>query len=127
VTGRVLVTVRCRRKGHVLAELSAGVYGQRVLRMHHHSVLSIERDGQVRQVRLPPGLAGGPPLTWEETLSGPRDTSNGPYEPWPVTDPDGIAIYPVACACGRPHLVSVADLAAAAASGEPVVIAAPMR
>jgi hypothetical protein len=111
--GRVLVTVRCRRKGHVLAELAATGEGGRVLRMRHHAVLLIGEDGRVRQQ---PGVHGGDPL-WHSL-------------PWPP--PGGAAAYPeyfltVSCACGAPYVVNAADLEAASVNSVTAVIADPMR
>jgi hypothetical protein len=109
VISRVLVTVGCRRKGHVLAELAVTGEGQRVLRMRHHAVLLISEDGHVQQQRLPPGVPSGGGLwhshDWED-----RSVS-----------------YPVTCACRRPHLVVVADIEAADTTGKPRVTADPMR
>jgi hypothetical protein len=102
-----LVTVRCRRKGHVLAELAATGDGHRVLRMRHHAILHITADGQVGQQ---PGVPG--PGLWH-------------LSDWEARD--SAASYPVACACRRVHLVSVADVEAATAAGQPSVAAAPMR
>jgi hypothetical protein len=107
VSGRVLVTVRCRRKGHVLAELAAGGDGRRVLRMRHHAVLMIDEDGRVHQQPRRPGVPSGGGL-WHSA-------------DWETREPG----YPVTCPCLRPYLVSTADIEAA--MPETTVIAAPMR
>jgi len=107
VISRVLVTVGCRRKGHVLAELAVTAQGQRVLRMRHHTVLLIDEEGRVN----PGNRAPGEPLwhlcDWETRNSA--------------------ASCPVACACRRVYLVSVADIEAADAVGKSWVTADPMR
>jgi hypothetical protein len=116
MTGRVLVTVRCRRKGHVLAELAVTGDGQRVLRVCHHLVLLIDEDGQVK----PGNRVPGPPLwhshDWEARAAN--------LVTVPHSAPPG---FPASCACKRPHLVSAADIEAAVVAGEPVVITGPMR
>jgi hypothetical protein len=109
VSGRVLVTVRCRRKGHVVAELAVTGEGRRFLRMRHHAVLLIAEDGSVRQQPQPSGVPSGGGL-WHE----------GDWE-------TRAASYPVTCACRRPCLVRTADIEAACAAGKSTVVAGPMR
>ena len=109
MTGRVLVTVRCPRKGHVLAELAPGGDGRRVLRMRHHAVLLIAEDGSVAQQHLPPGTPSGGGL-WHSA-------------DWETR----AASYPVTCPCRRPHLVNVVDIEAAETAGKSTVLASPMR
>jgi hypothetical protein len=109
VTARVLVTVRCPRKGHVLAELAAGGDGRRVLRMRHHAVLFIAEDGSAAQQHLPPGTPSGGGL-WHS-------------HDWETR----AASYPVTCACRRPCLVVTADIEAADTAGKSTVVAGPMR
>jgi hypothetical protein len=99
--------VRCRRKGHVLAELTVIGDGHRVLRMRHHAVLHIAANGEVSQQ---PGSSW--PGLWH-------------LSDWETRN--SAASCPVACACRRVHLVSVADIEAAVAAGKPSVVAAPVR
>lgn len=101
--------MRCRRKGHLLAELAVTGEGKRVLRMRHHAVLHIAADGQVSQQ---PGSSG--PGLWH-------------LSDWETETRDSAARYPVACACRRIHLVNIADVEAAAAAGKSSVVAAPVR
>ena len=109
MTRRVLVAVRCPRKGHVLAELAAGTDGTRVLRMRHHAVLLIAEDGSVQQQHLPPGTPSGGGL-WHSAGWEARAAS-----------------YPVTCACRRPYLVVTGDIEAAARTGKSTVTASPLR
>jgi hypothetical protein len=103
----MIVTVGCRRKGHVLAELAATEDGHRVLRMCNHAILHIAANGEVSQQPGSPGPGLWHLCDWETRNSA--------------------ASCPVACACRRVHLVSVADIEAAAAAGKRWVVAAPVR
>jgi hypothetical protein len=99
VTGRVLVTARCRHKGHVLAELliTGGRRAAVVRGRGDPRGALADAAGEIARLDQGEGLGG-----------------------------EG-ASHRVTCACGRPHLVREADLETARVAGEPVVIIDPMR
>jgi hypothetical protein len=98
MTGRVIVTARCRGKGHPLVEVIPDASGLRV---------------RIREVAVGHSKSG----RVHYRPGGPAEGTLG----------DGTTIFTVMCKCGRPHLVRARDLAVAAATGESVAIAAPMR
>ncbi len=96
-TCRILVTARCCRKGHTLAELAVTEDGVRFVRVRHHRAVTDVND---------PGYI-------------PRA---GVYD-YLVTDARFVTMR---CSCG-PYRVSIAGLEAAAADGVPVILAEPKR
>jgi hypothetical protein len=111
VTGRVLVTARCRRKGHVLAEFTATAVGRAV---HIRQPLTSYRDGDGQVVRAdhdggPLADASGEPFRLDRGMLS------------------GGESYRAGCPCGRPCLVRRGDLEAAEAAGKTAIFLHPMR
>lgn len=102
MTGRVLVTARCARRGHVLAELLATPGGLRV--------------------RVP---RCAPPAIWRPASAAPRRAAPAATRVRPVTEPPGRATYLAMCMCGA-HPVSAQDLIRAGDSGTRVIMLEPV-
>ena len=74
MSGRVIVTARCRGRGHVLAELAASDGGLRV-RVRHHAALA--RRGPLRRQAGQASDSLDPSLSWQAGCSCGMSTVRG--------------------------------------------------